>query len=228
MPILLLTRPQAQARVFLAQLTQALGFEVPHLISPLSHIVPIKAEIPQEGELILTSGRAVELAGDLTGRKVWCVGRVTADMAEAAGAEARSADADVEALLALLLAEARAKLTHLRGEDSAGNLVARLRAAGREVDERILYRAERLPLSQAAKELLTSGETVIAPVFSPRGARFLAEDAPAAPSHLIAISAAAARAYEQAAVEGAQISTVDSPDATAMLKAVQKCWGNLS
>lgn len=224
MPILLLTRPKAQSLAFYQRLCQALGAPPRHLIAPLSVIVPCPANIPESGDLILTSGRAVELAGDLTHRRAYCVGFATAELARQKGAEAISADGDVEALLALLLAKAKRPLTHLRGEDSAGNLVARLRAAGLQAEERVLYRAERLPLSEAAKDLLRSGETVLAPVFSPRAARFLAEDAPRLPDELIAISAAAAAPFSgHPAVE-----VVDSPDGDAMLRAVLRRYGNLS
>jgi len=224
MATLLLTRPAAQSRDFLERLEASAGRRVPALIAPLFRIVPTGLDVPPEGELIFTSGRSVELAGDLTGRKAWCVGDTTADLAAAAGAEAISARGTVEELLVLLLEQATGPLRHMRSVDSRGELVPRLKAAGRAAEETVLYRTEDLPPPPEALALLAGSAPVIAPVFSPRSGKRLAALSWEAPVTVLSIGARAAEPF----AGRAEIEIAERPDTAAMLDMVLRRLGNLS
>jgi uroporphyrinogen-III synthase len=224
MATLLLTRPEAQSRDFLDRLESATAGRIPALIAPLFRIVPTGVPVPQAGALVFTSGRAVELAGDLTGRLAWCVGDTTADLARAAGATAVSAEGTVEDLLALLLDRADGPLIHLRGVESRGDLVPRLKAAGRVADEAVFYRTEDLPPPPEALALLNGAAPVLAPVFSPRSGRLLAALSWTAPMTVLAISERAAQPF----AGRAEIEVADRPDMAAMTNLMLRRLRNLS
>lgn len=224
MVTLLLTRPEKQSRAFLGQLEAEAGHAVPAVIAPLFRVVPVLAAIPATGVLIFTSGRAVELAGDLTGRIAFCVGDTTADLAARAGAKAVSASGTVEDLLELLLERRPGALVHLRGEVGRGDLVPRLNARGITASELVIYRTEVSPPSPEALALLSGSRPVVAPVFSPRSAVLLAA-LPAAPKvFVIAISAAAARPF--AGRDGIEIAR--RPETAEMIRLVLRRLRNLS
>lgn len=223
---LLLTRPVAQSERFLAILTEALGARPPAVISPLAEMLPTGAVVPAKGALALTSGRAVEAAGEiLAGRVAYCVGARTAELARQAGAKAISADGDAEALLALIMRQRPDRVIHLRGDHQRGDLVARLRLAGVEADELELYRTRDLPLTTAARRLLDGRGRILAPVFSPRSAARLAEAAGPALARMVvaAISPAAA-----APLAGAQyVEFSEAPNAEALAALTLRLWRGL-
>ena len=135
LPTLLLTRPEPLSRAFLAACEAAANRSLPAVIAPLWNSRPTGAAIPGEGELIVTSGRAVEAAGSLSGRLALCVGDRTAELARAAGAQAISAGGTQDDLLALILARSPAPLIYLRGDHPRGGLTELLRGTGRTVTE---------------------------------------------------------------------------------------------
>lgn len=194
------------------------------MISPLMRMRPTGAEVPGEGALAFTSGRAVEAAGDLTGRLAYCVGDRTAEAARAAGAQAISVSGDVEALFTRLCDDRPALVTHLRGDHTRGDLAPRLRAAGIPASSVEVYRTEDMPLTPSARALLNGSDEVIAPVFSPRSAALLALAEATAPLTILAISQAAARPMMG---KGA-IVVADRPDADTLARMVAARFGNLS
>ena len=218
-PVLLLTRPEAEARRFEARVRALAPGPWRAVISPLMEIVPVGAAgaVPDsvKGSVpVFTSAQAVPFAGEGGGRPAWCVGPRTAAAARRAGWSPREGGGDVEALLAAMLAARPEPVLHLRGVHSRGALAARLRAAGRPAEERVVYDQRALPLSEAARAVLAGDAPpvapvaapvtasvlapVVAPVFSPRSAALLAAvlaaeaGNPAAPFRVIALSAAAA------------------------------------
>jgi uroporphyrinogen-III synthase len=222
-PILILTRPAAaseRTRADVARLRP--GSEV--IVSPVIEIepLPVVVETVPDG-LILTSENGASVAATLglpAGMAAWCVGGRTAEVATAAGFAALSAEGDAEALLQMILGSAGGGLLlHLRGEHARGDIVPRLRAAGRAAAEANAYRQTEQPLSAEARAALQGGAPVVVPLFSPRSAAILAAQGPfAAPLWVVAMSAATARAA--AALEPAHISHVDKPDGQAMLSAI--------
>lgn len=172
-PWLILTRPEAQARGFLA----ALDHDGPLVISPVMKIVatgPVP-DLSAYAGLILTSANAAGLVPGLAGRTVHCVGARTAETVRAAGAEIGRVAHDADDLVAQLVARpgTAGPLLHLHGQHSRGAIADRLNSAGIETDEAVIYDQSPLPLSPEAVALIEGEEPVVLPVFSPRSARLL-------------------------------------------------------
>jgi uroporphyrinogen-III synthase len=222
---LLLTRPQAQSEAFLRDLTARSG-PLPALISPLAVMEPTGAPVPHDGDLALTSGRAVEAAGSaLKGRRAFCVGDRTAALARGAGATAISAGADAEALIAMILAERPARIIHLRGDHISTDLAERLGAAGIAASEVQVYRTRDLPLSAQARAVVEAGAMPLAPAFSPLSARKLA--AALGPALSRATVAAISPAAAEPLADAAKLAIAEVPTSDAMLDLVARLWDDL-
>ena len=193
-PVLLLTRPERDARRFEARVRALRPGDWRAVVSPLLEIVPLAEPQAPEGVPVFTSAHAVPFAGPGRGRPAWCVGPRTATAARAAGWAPREGGGDAEALLAAILAAPPEPVVHLRGVHARGALAERLRAAGREAEERIVYDQRALALTEEARSALAGPAPVVAPAFSPRSAALLlaAVGNPSAPFRVIAVSAAAA------------------------------------
>ena len=179
---LLLTRPRPDSEE-LARTLAARGVE--SVVSPALEIVPLPPGPPPEGALraiLLTSGNAapaLAAGGFRRTAPVLCVGGATARRAAGAGfADVRSADGDARglALLARRSLDPRAgRLLWLRGAETSGGLADALRAAGFEVEERVVYRADPAEsLSPEAAARIAAGGIDAALLFSPRSARIFA------------------------------------------------------
>ncbi len=228
--VLLLTRPLARSRAFAEAVATRLGAEVETIIAPLVEIV-CAGDIPDLGRyagVIFTSASALECLPpgfDGGGRPAYCVGDRTAEAARRAGFEAVSADGDATALVRLVRRlDPSGPLIHLRGAHAAADLADELREAGYAADERIVYRQQDLPPDPAALELLAAPRDVVAPAFSPRGARRLVQLAAGrrARLHLVAISAAAVRAC---APPPNALTVAERPTGEAMVEAVVAALG---
>lgn len=211
-PPVLLTRPVAVAMP-LAELLRARGVTV--TVSPLIRIDPV-GEVPNVAGALLTSGAAVArimAAGGVSGTPAWVVGPRTAELARAAGFDVRGVGRDVAALVDLVPDDAP-PLTHLRGEETRGDLAARLAARGLQVSEAVIYRQSAQPLSPEGETLLRSGPVLI-PLYSPRSAVLLAQACPPGSQRnfrLLALSPAVA-----AACPVPPLGVSETPDGTGML-----------
>ncbi|WP_308917788.1 uroporphyrinogen-III synthase [Jannaschia sp. LMIT008] len=212
-PPVLLTRPLADARHFAAYLG------VPCVLSPLLKVA-FTATPPGDARAVLFTSqngvRAWTAGGGPVGLPCWCVGPRTAALAREAGFDLRGWAADAAGLVRLVPSDAP-PLVHVRGAQARGGVAAGLRARGLSAAEAVLYEACPLPLTAEAAALLRAGH-VVAPVFSPRSARLLAEAVPeGALPHLraVAISPAAAAALP---VPAAAVAA--TPDAAAMRDAI--------
>ncbi len=223
MAILLLTRPfagSARTRADIARLRPDMRV----VISPAMEIVPVPAMVDTDpAGLILTSENGAEAAARISlpsGLPAWCVGTRTAEVARAAGFAAINVEGDAEILLrAILSAPDAGPLLHLRGDHARGDIVPRLRAAGRVARDIVVYRQDEQPLTAEAREVLAGTERVVMPLYSPRTAAIVAEQGPfSAPLHVIAISKAVARAAEGLAPQC--ISQIDNPDGQSMLSVI--------
>ncbi|SIS82939.1 uroporphyrinogen-III synthase [Phaeovulum vinaykumarii] len=228
-PILLLTRPAPAARRFARDLgAEAAGFEV--IVSPLQEIVALPAEIPPAPEVILTSEAAVGpfvARSPAAGRRAWCVGGRTARAAEAAGFAVTVGPGDGAGLAqAILDSGADGPFVHARGRHVAADVAQMLRAAGRVADEAVVYDQVALPLADDACAALAGAVPVLVPLFSPRSAALFVTAAAGAvaPVHLVAISAAVARA---AAPLGLPVERAAAPDGAAMLAACRNAMAAL-
>ena len=108
-------------------------------------------------------------------------------------------------------------LVHLSGEPSTGDVAARLRAAGLVVREAVVYRQEGLRPDAAFHDAIAAaaaGCRVVAPVFSPAGARRLSAAAGDAQLRAVALSPAVAQALRFPAD---RITTCGRPEVEAMV-----------
>ncbi|NUB45308.1 uroporphyrinogen-III synthase [Fertoebacter nigrum] len=229
-PPILLTRPAAQADRFAALLRARMGelaIVTSPLLAPEFLATPLPAA-PVTG-LVFTSETGVAgflrlpAAASLAGLPVWCVGDQTARVARAAGLAARSASGDAAALLtAIVAAGGKGPLLHLCGQDTRGNLAARLTGAGISTTAVTVYAQRPQGLTPGAMALLHGPAPVVVPLFSPRTAALFAAAAgtitPLAPLWVVAFSPAVADAVPQQLSTRLRISA--APDAAAMAEAV--------
>lgn len=219
-PILLLTRPEPQSRLFLAECEEALGRPIPAVVSPILRIDPVENEIDlaRYNTLIVTSANAVRLLDRrLTGMRVATVGEQTAEIARSLGADADCLGENVEAFLAnsgLISAPA----VHLRGRHSRGSLAHRLCEIGIPTDECILYDQTEQPLSEDAVAALASGHACL-PIFSPRSAALMSAYSAHPDTVVLAISQAAADAWKG---EGS-VKIAHKPDRASMTELAVGC-----
>lgn len=224
-PILLLTRPRAQADRFAQQVTDALSDQITILFSPLLDIEQIAAPPDFSGfdGLVLTSENGAPCLPDRPQNPflpVYCVGDRTAEAVKARGFAALSANGAADDLLELIaLCEPNGRLLHLRGEHSRGDLVARLAARGITLEEAILYRQKALLLTEEAKAALSGPNPVIVPLFSPRTARVFSEQVSEWKSaHVVALSQAVADALT--AQDPTKLLVTEAPTGSSMIKAI--------
>jgi uroporphyrinogen-III synthase len=225
-PTLLLTRPAEASERFAAQLRGVLGARMPEvLIAPLMRVdyAGRLPEMTRIAGLIFTSAngvRAYAAAGGPRNLPAWAVGDATAEAARRAKIAAQAAGGDARALLDLMARERPlGPLLHVRGEHARGDVAQKLRAAGLDARETVLYRQILLPLGDAARAALDGRAPVVVPLFSPRTAvQFAAQHGGRAPLLVAAMSEAVAR--EVAHLPAARLLTAERPDAPAMLRAV--------
>ena len=144
-------------------------------------------------------------------RLVLTVGDATAEAAREAGFnDVRSADGDVNALVALAKREldpARGKLIHIAGDHVAGDLGGELRAAGFSVERRLAYAS----VAAAPLPPALNGPLDIVLFHSPRAAqRFIELGAPNA-ANLVAGCMSAAIAEAAGKVSWRRIITAPRP-----------------
>lgn len=201
---LLLTRPRPQSEAFAAALEARLPGRFRPVIAPVLAIRPLPGPVDLDGiaALAFTSANGVEqLAARTDDRRLpaFCVGAMTAEAARRAGFAAHAADGDVAALAALIAARLRPNagaLLHVRGRHAAGDLAARLAAAGFTTRAVELYDQTRCPIAGEARALLAAGGIHAIAVFSPRSAaafagQSAAEGWPLAAATSVALSPAA-------------------------------------
>lgn len=222
LPILLMTRPEAQSRAFAEALGRD-GEDFRLLVSPLigiSFCGSLPDMAPFAG-LVFTSANGVAAYRELGGPKRPCftVGDATARAARAAGFEATSAEGTVEDLIALLKARRpAAPLLHVRGRHSRGDLAGRLSADGLPVRALVAYDQPAQPPSAAARAALAGRQTVLAPVFSPRSAALFSQLSVQAPLVVAAMSEAVAKALLP--LHKQDLKTAARPDSDAMRELV--------
>lgn len=199
-PILLLTRPERQAKRFQAECAAVLGFRPQSLIAPLMDIQPrLQFVLPPEDQtLIITSENALDALFqriDLTGRAAICVGKATTKSAQGYGLAALFGGRNAAELVETVLQDTtNGSFAHVHGNHSVGDIVAKLRDAGRNAQSYVIYDQVARPLSDGARTILKLERDVVLPLFSPRSAELFFQSAPdvAARLRVIALSTAVA------------------------------------
>lgn len=173
LPALLLTRPEAAAKEYLAYLDVPDSVEV--VLSPLIRIESC-AQAKEFRSAIFSSRNGVLFAGEGGGRNAYCVGNRTAEIAETSGFQVQEVgDTAVDLILKIVSNPPKGGLCHLRGEHSRGSICESLNRQGFECVEQVVYRQEAVELNPKAKALLLADKETIAPLFSPRTAKLFSE-----------------------------------------------------
>lgn len=179
----IITRPEPQASRFAHALAKRFGSRMRPIVSPLLTPVFLDPPLPDAAAntLILTSETGARAAARLQAvgagpwHRAFCVGNRTAEVAAEGGFDPVSADGDADLLFQLLQQhKADAPFLHLRGRESRGDLVNRLREQGIDATEAVVYAQEPAELSATAKAALCGGDPVAVPLFSPRTAALMA------------------------------------------------------
>ncbi len=228
-PILLLTRPEAAAQAFAADLA-AEGIRPERtIISPLIDIsfTPHLPDMTDIRGLIFTSANGVaayRAAGGPHRDLCYAVGDATAAAARDAGLHPISAEGAAADLIALILRDRPSgPLLHLRGEHSRGAVAETLSSAGIETHRAVLYRQDHVPLSAEARLVLDGTAPILAPFFSPRTARSFAQHGPfAAPLYLGALSPAVAKPLADLANRALEVAA--QPNGTSLRRTVKGLW----
>lgn len=210
-PLLLLTRPEPASHRFAAE-AAGLGLEV--VISPILRIVPVAhdaARLAAAEGLVFTSENAVPFAGEGRGRPAICVGPRSAEVARAAGFDAVAGPGDAARLMPMLH-DLGAGWLHPHGV----HIAKKLPVAGMAVYDQLP-----VALNEQARAALGGARPVLLPLFSPRSARLLAEEAQTAraPLWVAPISAAA---WENWAAAAARHAVAPTPDAPGILHALRE------
>lgn len=230
---LVLTRPRAQAEAFAAEIAARLPGRFRPLIAPVLEITPLPGAVDLAGiaALLFTSANGVaqfaarEPRRDLT---AFCVGEITAEAARGAGMRAVSADGDVVALAALVIARQRPEagpLLHIRGRHAAGDLAGALAAAGFSTRAAEIYDQRPCRIGGAPAALLAAGTPAVVAHFSLRSARLFAAQATEDAWPLAAITSVALSPAADAALAGlafARRLVAAAPTREGMIEALER------
>ncbi len=220
-PRLILTRPRAQAERFATSLT--VKMEV--VFAPLIEIA-WQGCGPLDGVtgLILTSENgALALRGAaISGRKAYCVGPRTTEVARGLGLDARDMGGTADHLVDALVADGHdGVLLHLRGAHTRGEIAARLRDAGLTCEERVVYDQLAVLFPADIARDLAEGAPDFVTLFSPRTAGFFAKACPCAPNaEVLCLSRAVADALDPDGYGHIEIAA--QPTAPAMAEALYR------
>ncbi|MEO3417133.1 uroporphyrinogen-III synthase [Roseovarius sp. CAU 1744] len=225
-PTILITRPDPAGAEFSDRIRDRLGPGVTIVLAPVMQIEfhDTPPDLGGVRTLIFTSANGVLAYVRSTDRRdigCYCVGDATAALAQEHGMAAISCSGTADDLVARIVADGvQGPCLHIRGEHGAGNVAARLSAAGIPTQEVVLYRQAALPISNSTKHLLCGECHVILPLFSPRTAALLfAGDMTTANLTVAALSANVAAALPEAFA--GELVVAKRPDAEAMLDTIQ-------
>ncbi len=224
-PTILITRPAPTDAEFADQIRARLG-DVHICLSPLMRIA-FSDDLPDLEDirtLVFTSRNGVQSFIRISDHRdfaCYCVGDATAQAAQAEGFSTIAGDGSSSDLVARLVADKpNGSCLHVRGTHSVGDIAGELTSTGVPAHEAILYDQVSQPLSSEAQALLCGETPVILPLFSPRTARLLSENAHnGAQMHVAALSQNVADALPSDFA--ATVLVARRPDTQAMLDVVQ-------
>lgn len=174
----MLTRPRAQSDAYAAELGAAFGDRIKPVISPLLEIrdLPFQDDLDDARMLLFSSANGVRAFSRQCQRRdipCLCVGEKTTGIARKLGFQAQSAGGSAPDLVALAKRQLRTEtgaFVHIRGQSTRGNIARTLDKSGMNARDLIVYTQEAMELSDEAKYILTNGQHVLLPLFSPRTA----------------------------------------------------------
>lgn len=222
-PTLLLTRPVASSIRFATRLDAATPSQAELVISPMLEIMPLDQAVDLNGVagVIFSSSNGVAHGPDGNAMLAHCVGKGTAAAARGKGWRVGQVAHDAERLtLALQQSGITEPLLHLSGKFQRGDIAENLTKDGIPTTRLAIYDQRILPLTEAAQAALCGEGAVVLPLFSPRTAAYLVQQARGfVRVHGIAMSPAVAQELKGVSLEEMQI--LPEPTADAMVRAVE-------
>ena len=224
-PLLLITRPEAEAQQLVREIRQACPAPVDILLSPLIEIEPIACDVSLEGfsGVIFTSKNGVRCAPKpKTDNSVlaFCVGARTAEAAQSKGYLTLSANGNATDLIKMILCEdVQGPLIHFRGAHSRGEIAKNLAKAGRNIISQVVYRQNEAGLTKEAMTALAESRPVVVPLYSPRTAQMLVNQGPH-PSNVTFVTISQAVADVIAVYDTNGVIVAEHPDGVAMIEAI--------
>lgn len=218
-PLLVLIRPERQSRWLLRACAAKLGNSVPALIAPIINITGMDIPVdlgPYDG-VIASSANAIHFAGNLGGKRLYCVGKRTEIAARQAGAEVVWTARDSHELQEWLRQHGpEGKLVFLRGMHVAKGL----ELPEIETDELIVYDQVAQEPSLEVQHIITGDQPAVLPLYSPRSALLLGQSIECAGPrlHVIAISQKVAKQWKQAT--GGESEICDMPTGSEMVERI--------
>jgi len=180
----LLTRPTRGAELFAKAVKDRLGDAFEIVIAPLQRIEwldagPIDTPV---GGLIFTSSNGVlgwNRDDSASMSPAFCVGPRTTATARKFGLNAIDCGGSAEDVVDSILSKnPPTTLVHYRGVHGRGEIATRLTEAGMETLEKIVYRQVQIPPTEKLNDVLSSGKTVVVPLFSPRSVDLFVKSLP--------------------------------------------------
>ncbi|MGD9294120.1 MAG: uroporphyrinogen-III synthase [Roseobacter sp.] len=227
---LILTRPADANAAFKKAFPASLAEKLDFVDCPLIRIVPLggQVELPASIAAIFTSSNAVGYAPPGLGRRAFCVGRKTTQVAQSAGWDAVFAGLNAEELLSRLHdLRPDLPLVHLSGVHVRGEIVEKLSSDGMNARRLSLYDQELLPMSDAGQRIMEQQCPAIVPLFSPRAAAHFAAVSPVNPQlRAVAISSAVFDSLGK--IAHAEILVAGQPTAQTVVECVEKLVRNIS
>jgi uroporphyrinogen-III synthase len=232
-PIVVLTRPAAQAERFARHLSDV---DADVIWSPIMRIldVAITEDPPKDALLVFSSANAVaSMAHDhvLRGRSGYAVGKSTAKALEQLGFNVLAHAPDGLELVSMISdACPNLPLVHLRGDHVAVDIASHLAKIGLNASSLLVYRQEPVGLSDQLTATLSGEVPHLFPLFSARTAillsRELAKIRCNAPLHLVSISQAVDKSWT--GPEPASRCHAAHPDAESMIEQIRISVENLT
>ncbi len=225
-PTLILTRPRVQSEAFAESFRTVFGADWPVVISPLTDIVFRCADLPLNGceAVVFTSANAVAGLVRISDRRdlpALCVGARTAEVARAAGFDAREGPGDAAALAHWIARDLQpVRVAYPRGATIAFDLEAALSLAGIETVSAILYEQAARPASEELRSRLQGDIPLLLPLFSTESARRAVAELEAATAPLYVAAMSARVADVARALRPASLEVAARPDAEAMMDAL--------
>jgi len=228
--ILLITRPAPKAHGFAQRVAGDLPAGAQTIVSPVLRIVPVDGRVDLNGVsgLVISASSALPFVpADAVGRQfsAYCVGRNTTQTARDAGLKAQFCGETAQDLINTILQDSPGgRLLHLRGTHARGDIANSLTNGGQPCGEAIVYDQIPQELSHVAHQALVGPHPVVVPVFSPRSAAVLGQQAidARAPIVLVALSPAVAEAWSGPVP--AETLCAARPDAASMQTAVKRAF----
>jgi uroporphyrinogen-III synthase len=221
-PLILITRPQAQAEQFGVAIRDVVGDRADVVIAPVLRVDARDADVEPTHDVIFSSVNGVRyLAQRGEGRRAFCVGPRTAQAAREVGFDVVEASGNSESLISRIQSFGDlGPLVHARGAHSIGDIATRLTTAGATVTDAVVYTQTEIKLTKGVKEQIRRAKLAILPIFSPRTARILSRQLVGVQAEMrtIALSPEIARHVGFAK----EIDVAPSKSAQSMIKCLQR------